>query len=165
MKKILLLLVLFLSGMLFYIHKCSIERKVDDYIIIETGFINNPRLYCKEHPKIKLTDKKTNQEIGKSNYFIDGLYIVDEGSYRIEASYDNDVIIKDIEKLAGERLKYKIFMEQAPEIKYLDNFTRLFGLGSLVFNLFLFKLFYKKENKRCRICFTTGTKKLSNRKW
>ena len=24
---------------------------------------------------------------------------------------------------------------------------------------------YKKENKRCRICFTTGTKKLSNRKW
>lgn len=22
-----------------------------------------------------------------------------------------------------------------------------------------------KENKRCRICFTTGTKKLSNRKW
>ena len=153
MKKILLLLVLFLSVMLFYIHKCSIERKVDDYIIIETGFINNPRLYCKEHPKIKLTDKKTNQEIGKSNYFIDGLYIVDEGSYRIEASYDNDVIIKDIEKLAGERLKYKIFMEQAPEIKYLDNFTRLFGLGSLVFNLFLFKLFYKKENKRLLLIF------------
>ena len=63
MKKILLLLVLFLSVMLFYIHKCSIERKVDDYIIIETGFINNPRLYCKEHPKIKLTDKKTNHDI------------------------------------------------------------------------------------------------------
>ena len=153
MKKILLLLVLFFSVMLFYIHKCSIERKVDNYIIIETGFINNPRLYCKEHPKIKLTDKKTNQEIKKSNYFIEGLYMIDEGSYRIEASYDNEVIIKDIEKKAGERLKYKVFMEQTPEIKYLDNFTRLFGLGSLVFNLFLFKLFYKKENKRLLLIF------------
>ena len=153
MKKILLLLLLFLSGMLFYVHKCSIEKKVDNYIIIETGFINNPRLYCKEHPKIKLIDKKTNQEIEKSNYFVEGLYIVDEGSYRIETSYNNEVTVKDIEKQAGERFKYKAFMEQAPEIEYLDNFTRLFGLGSLVFNLFLFKLFYKKENKRLLLIF------------
>ncbi len=154
MKKILLLFLLFLGGVLFYVHKCSIEKKVDDYIIIETGFINNPRLYCKEHPKIKLIDKKTNQEIKNYNYFIKGLYIVNEGDYRIEAFYNNEVTVRDIKKQADKGLKYDFFLEQSAEMKSLDNFTRLFGLESLIFNLFLFfKLFRKKENKRLLLIF------------
>ena len=154
MKKTLLLFLLFLGGVLFYIHKCSIEKKVDDYMIIETGFINNPRLYCKEYPKIKLIDKKTNQEIKNYNYFIKGLYIVNEGDYRVEAFYNNEVTVRDIKKQADKGLKYDFFLEQSAEMKSLDNFTRLFGVGSLIFNLFLFfKLFRKKENKRLLLIF------------
>ena len=149
MKKILLLLLIFFSGMLFYMYKFNIEKKIDNYMIIEVRIVNNPRLYCMGYPQIKLIDKKTDQEIKKYNDFIDGFYVVNKGNYRVEALYNNELISRDVEKQEGRSLRYGIFLKQTPEMQYFDNFTRLFGVGSLIFNLFLFlKLIYKRKNKR-----------------
>ena len=154
MKKILLLLLIFFSGILFYMYKFNIEKKIDNYIIIETEFVNNPRLYCKGYLEIKLMDKDSNQEIKKYNNFIEGLYVVGKGNYRVEVPYNNEVIIRDLEKHEGKSLKYRFFLEQTSEMRYFDNLTRLFGVGSLIFNLFLFlKLFYKIKNKKILLIF------------
>ena len=109
MKKILLLLLIFFSGILFYMYKFNIEKKIDNYIIIETEFVNNPRLYCKGYLEIKLMDKDSNQEIKKYNNFIEGLYVVGKGNYRVEVPYNNEVIIRDLEKHEGKSLKYRFF--------------------------------------------------------
>lgn len=154
MKKILFLLLVLFGGILFFMHKYSTEKNINNYMLVDIETINNPRLYCVGYPEIKLTDKKTNLEVKKYNNLVDGLFLLKNGDYKLEILYHNKIITRDIEKKSDTGLKYKVFLEQSAEMKYFDDFTRLFGLGILVSNIMLFlKLMYKKDKKELFVIF------------
>lgn len=89
----------------------------------------------------------------KYNNLIDKLFLIKEGNYTLEIFYENNIIIKNIEKQADKNLKYKVLLEQTPKNHYLDKFIKTFALVSLIFNIFIFIKFYKESKKRLIIIF------------
>lgn len=153
MKKILLIPLFFAMSILFFMQKYDIKKDINDYLIVDIEFTGNPRMYGKKDPQVKLIDNKTNQEVMKYNNLIDKLFLIKEGNYTLEIFYENNIIIKNIEKQADKNLKYKVLLEQTPKNHYLDKFIKTFALVSLIFNIFIFIKFYKESKKRLIIIF------------
>lgn len=153
MKKILLVPLFFAMSILFFMQKYDIKKDINDYLIVDIEFTGNPRMYGKKDPQVKLIDNKTNQEVMKYNNLIDKLFLIKEGNYTLEVFYENNIIIKNIEKQADKNLKYKVLLEQTPKNQYLDKFIKTFALISLIFNIFIFIKFYKESKKRLIIIF------------
>lgn len=153
MKKILLIPLFFAMSILFFMQKYDIKKDINDYLIVDIEFTGNPRMYGKKDPQVKLIDNKTNQEVMKYNNLIDKLFLIKEGNYTLEIFYENNIIIKNIEKQANKNLKYKVLLEQTPKNHYLDKFIKTFALVSLIFNIFIFIKFYKESKKRLIIIF------------
>lgn len=153
MKKILLVPLFFAMSILFFMQKYDIKKDINDYLIVDIEFTGNPRMYGKKDPQVKLIDNKTNQEVMKYNNLIDKLFLIKEGNYTFEVFYENNIIIKNIEKQADKNLKYKVLLKQTPKNQYLDKFIKTFALISLIFNIFIFIKFYKESKKRLIIIF------------
>ncbi|MCB8563429.1 hypothetical protein [Fusobacterium ulcerans] len=153
MKKILLVPLFFAMSILFFMQKYDIKKDINDYLIVDIEFTGNPRMYGKKDPQVKLIDNKTNQEVMKYNNLIDKLFLIKEGNYTLEVFYENNIIIKNIEKQADKNLKYKVLLKQTPKNQYLDKFIKTFALISLIFNIFIFIKFYKESKKRLIIIF------------
>lgn len=140
-------------SILFFMQKYDIKKDINDYLIVDIEFTGNPRMYGKKDPQVKLIDNKTNQEVMKYNNLIDKLFLIKEGNYTLEVFYENNIIIKNIEKQADKNLKYKVLLKQTPKNQYLDKFIKTFALISLIFNIFIFIKFYKESKKRLIIIF------------
>lgn len=135
MKKIFFLFLFFLLIIFSFSFNFNEWKKsnINDFIIVKTNFKNNHRIFTDDLITTKVY--KNNIEIEGFTLFSNSIFKAEEGTYRIESSFENQYFEKTIYKTPYSQSTLSFTFKSDKQMDYFDFFNR-----ASVFIIFIFNI-------------------------
>ena len=137
MKRILIFVLLFLNLFILYkLISSSNNADTSDFIVVNTKFRNNPRIFTDEFIHTDLY--RDNKKIEGFTLFSNTIFQVEKGDYTLKSNFENQYFEQDIHKTDNVLKTVSLDFEMNKKISFFDSFNRSAIFILLIINIIIY---------------------------